>query len=82
MTRYFFDFHDGDEARFDTEGTELPDMQAARDEATRTLLSLAKEEFPAHGRARELSVRIRSEEEGHLLAIAISYSEEPPHWVR
>jgi hypothetical protein len=82
MPRYFFDLHDGAEVNIDAEGTELSDMQAARDEATETLLSIAKDELPPKGKARELSIRVRSDEEGHLLTISLGYSEEPPDWVR
>jgi uncharacterized protein DUF6894 len=82
MPRYYFDFHDGAEVSTDREGTELPNMQAARDEATETLLSIAKDALPPRGKARELSVRVRSDQDGHLLTISLGYSEEPPQWVR
>ncbi len=82
MPRYYFDFHDGAEVTMDDEGTELPDMQAARDEATETLLSVAKDALPPNGKARQLSIRVRDEQGKHLLAISLGYSEEPPEWVR
>ena len=82
MQRYYFDFHDGVEVSLDQEGTELSDMQAARDEATETLLSIAKDALPPSGKARELSIRVRDEQGKHLLAISLGYSEEPPSWVR
>ena len=82
MPRYYFDFHDGTEVSIDGEGAELADMQTARDEATMTLVEVAKDRFPARGEARTLSVRVRGEDGKHLLAISIAYSEEPPDWVR
>jgi len=80
--RYFFDFHDGDQAQIDDEGTELVDMQAARDEATETLLTVAREALPPNGQARSLSVRVRDPNGVHMLTITLGYSEEPPEWVR
>ena len=80
--RFFFDFHDGEATSYDHEGTELADMQAARDEATDTLLSIAKDSLPPKGKARQLSVRVRDETGRHLLAITLAYSENPPDWVR
>jgi uncharacterized protein DUF6894 len=82
MPRYYFDFHDDVEVSLDQEGTDLADMQAARDEATETLLSLAKDALPPSGKARELSIRVRDAQGKHLLAISLGYSEEPPDWVR
>jgi hypothetical protein len=82
MPRFYFDLHDGADVVLDTEGTSLPDMQAARDEATDTLLTIAKDALPPRGQARELSVRVRGEQQQHLLTISLSYSEEPPDWVR
>jgi hypothetical protein len=82
MPRFFFDFHDGDHLALDREGTDLADMQAARDEATDTLLSIARDSLPPSGRARQLSVRVRDEHGQHLLTISLGYSEDPPDWVR
>lgn len=82
MPLYYFDFHDGAEISLDPEGTDLPSMQAARDEATDTLLSIAKDALPPNGKARQLSIRVRDAEGKHLLAISLGYSEEPPDWVR
>ena len=82
MPRFFFDFHDGADIALDDEGSDLSDMQAARDEATETLLALAKDALPPRGQARELSVRVRGEQHQHLLTITLAYSEEPPDWVR
>ena len=82
MPRYYFDFHDGAEVTTDQEGTVLSGMQAARDEATETLLSVAKDALPPNGKARELSIRVRDQQGQHLLTISLGYSEEPPDWVR
>jgi hypothetical protein len=82
MPRYYFDLHDGETVSIDAEGSELADMQTARDEATMTLVELAKDRFPVRGEARTLSIRVRDGEDKHLLAISIDYSEKPPDWVR
>ena len=40
MTRYFFDVSDGDE-----EGMELPHVQAAQEEAARSLADMVRDKF-------------------------------------
>jgi hypothetical protein len=45
MPRYFFDIHDG-EAVIDEEGTELPDFEAARREATSLFRPLQRKRSP------------------------------------
>ena len=39
MARYFFDWRDGDNFDEDVEGMELPDLEAAKIEASRSLLA-------------------------------------------
>jgi hypothetical protein len=46
MPRYFFDIDDGDRRSRDTEGTDLPDREAVRREATGLLPDIASEELP------------------------------------
>ena len=43
MRRYFFDLVDRGEVALDDEGIELPDVQAAQEEAALALAALAKE---------------------------------------
>ena len=82
MPRYFFDFHEGSKVSLDEDGTVLPDMQTARDEATEALLEVGKETLPTNGEERSLSVSVRDEKGERVLTITITYSEVPPDWVR
>jgi len=45
MPRYYFDYLDGPKSLQDDEGTELPDLEAARSEGLETLGLVAKDEF-------------------------------------
>jgi hypothetical protein len=49
MPRYFFDFHDGQALRRDTEGNECGDDEAVREEARKALPEVAKGEIPKNG---------------------------------
>ena len=42
MTRYFFDIHDGDRITVDVEGLELPDIEAAQEEAALSLAEMIR----------------------------------------
>jgi hypothetical protein len=44
MKRYFFDIRDGDQLAVDDEGLELPDVEAAKEEAARALADIARDE--------------------------------------
>ncbi|MEP6565224.1 MAG: hypothetical protein ABJB10_08785 [Mesorhizobium sp.] len=61
MTRYFFDFLDTGEEFPDPEGTELADLEAAKDEAVRALADIARDVLP-DGNHRELVFNVRDEE--------------------
>ena len=43
MTRYFFDIRDGDNLAVDEEGMELPDIEAAQEEAARSLADMTRD---------------------------------------
>jgi hypothetical protein len=43
MTQYFFDICNGDQLTADEEGMELPDIEAAQEEAARSLADLARD---------------------------------------
>jgi len=45
MTRYFFDIRDGDELVPDEEGVDMPDVEAAQEEAAQTLADLARQKI-------------------------------------
>jgi hypothetical protein len=44
MKRYYFDIRDGDKLVADEEGMELPDVEAAQEEAARSLADLARDQ--------------------------------------
>jgi len=43
MKRYFFDIRDGDNLAVDEEGMELPDVQAAQEEAALSLADMTRD---------------------------------------
>jgi len=60
MPRYYFDTHFGEQHFHDDEGSELPDVQAARDEAIAVLPEIAWGELP-DGDRREMTLMVRNE---------------------
>jgi hypothetical protein len=50
MPRYFIDLHDGTEVVRDTEGYELPDLDAARSQAVKIMTRIAQGLSDAPGR--------------------------------
>jgi hypothetical protein len=58
MKRYYFDIRDGDKLVADEEGMELPDVEAAQEEAARTLADLVRDQ--ARGRPScHMAVEVR-----------------------
>jgi hypothetical protein len=60
MPLYFSDIFDGTRLLRDEEGTELPDREAARREATGVLLDIARERLP-DGNGRNFTADVRNE---------------------
>jgi len=60
MPIYFFDTRDDDTFIEDDEGVELPDLEAAKAAASRSLAELAIDVLPGSVR-RELAVEVRDE---------------------
>jgi hypothetical protein len=60
MTRYFFDFRDGDSFLKDELGLEYPSLEAVKKEAAAGLADYAKDVVPG-GDRREMSVEVRTE---------------------
>ncbi|MER8549466.1 hypothetical protein [Mesorhizobium sp. M0203] len=46
MPRFFFDFTDTGQVFPDVEGTDLPDLEAAKQEAVRALVEITKDKLP------------------------------------
>ena len=74
MPRYFFDVTDSGETSRDSDGVEFPSLEAARQEALKTLGEIAKDELP-DGDRREFSIRIRDGERS-LLRASLSLNVE------
>jgi hypothetical protein len=68
VPRYFFDIDDGDRQSRDTLGTELPDREAVRREATGILPDIAREELP-DGNHRIFACSVR-DESGTVIFVA------------
>jgi hypothetical protein len=72
MPRYYFDFRDGPEVIADSEGTELPDDEAAQREATDTLTRVAHDTFPRHYATGEIAIMVYRQDRSHLLSITLT----------
>ncbi len=66
MPHYFFDSRDGDDLIRDDVGIDLPDLEAARFEATRALAEIASDVIPGSA-GRSFSIEVR-DQQGHVLA--------------
>ena len=71
MPRFFFDIHNGEECPLDDEGTELPNLAAARMEATATLVSLAGQ-YVRSADAFHLTAAVRDEVGQKLIEAKLS----------
>jgi hypothetical protein len=60
MTRYFFDFRDGDSFLKDEVGLEYPHLDAVKKEAAAGLAEYAKDVVPGTDR-REMAVEVRTD---------------------
>jgi hypothetical protein len=70
MARYFFDWRDNDSFDEDVEGMELPDLAAARVEASRSLLEHARDILPSVER-QSLAIEVREESGKPLLSVIL-----------
>ena len=75
MPRYYFDIHD--EARFTTDdtGVELDGLEAARQEAARTLGEIARDILP-NGDRHEVVIEVKDEAGQRVLVAKLSVSIE------
>jgi hypothetical protein len=58
MPRFFFDIHDGEAFTPDREGLELEGLDAAKNEAKKTLPDIVKDEMP-DGDRRDFTVDVK-----------------------
>lgn len=75
MPRFFFDFMDADDSHPDDEGIELPDIEAAKAEASRALAEIVNDNV-RDGSCHELAVKVHSEAGGPLLKATIKLQIE------
>jgi len=76
MPRFYFDIYDGNQATIDDTGLELPNLDAARDQAALTLPGIAKDVMPETDR-RDFVVVIRDAAKQPVLQAKFSFSVEP-----
>jgi hypothetical protein len=70
MARYFFDWRDNENFDEDDEGVELPDLEAVKIEASRSLIERARDILPGLDR-HSLSIEVRDESGRPLLSIIL-----------
>ena len=71
MPRYHFDVVEDDLIAVDEEGLELPDLQAAELEATRSLANVARD-IQIGAADREIAIKIRTES-GPAMTVELNY---------
>jgi len=75
MPRYFFDIHDGARSTTDDTGVELDGLEAARQEAARTLGEIARDILP-DGDRQEVVIEVKDEAGQRVLVAKLSVSIE------
>jgi hypothetical protein len=72
MARFYFDLTDNGEFYPDTEGTELPSIEAVEDEAARALLEIARDAMP-DGTYRQVAFHVRDDTNAALLVVKVTF---------
>jgi hypothetical protein len=72
MTRYYFDVVEDGRTSVDTEGTELPDANAARVEATLALAEIARDALPGT-RRKEITMTVRDQYGGPRFTLELRF---------
>lgn len=70
--RYFFDFTDTGKVFLDVVGTDLPDLEAAKQEAVKALVEITKDKLP-DGPSREFVMTVRDESNETFLEAMIKF---------
>lgn len=73
--KFYFDIRDGGELTEDDAGVELPDVHAARLQATIALTDMARDYLPRDGDQRSLAIRVRTED-GPQFDVMLDYELE------
>lgn len=79
MPRYYFDVRDGDVISADDEGFELPNIEAAHNEAALSLAEMAKDRIKGraeHGEPNRMAVEVRNET-GPIFKAKLTFQVEP-----
>jgi hypothetical protein len=72
MPRYYFDVQEADQFVRDDVGVVLPDIESARDQATRALTEIARDTLPGTLR-REIAIEVTDETRAPLLRAGLSF---------
>jgi hypothetical protein len=75
MPRYFFDITNTGKTWPDSEGTELANLEKAREEALRTLAEIVKDKLP-DGDHRNFMIEIREGDGAPLISASLSLRVE------
>jgi hypothetical protein len=75
MPRYFFDIHDSVRSTTDDVGVELDELEAARQEAARTLGEIARDILP-DGDRQEVVIEVKDEAGQRVLVAKLSVNIE------
>jgi hypothetical protein len=77
MPRFFFDIHDGEKFTPDREGLDLDDLEAAKEEAKKTLPEIVKDEMP-NGDRRDFTVDVKDVAGQIVWRVTLSLVVESP----
>jgi hypothetical protein len=77
MPRFFFDVHDGEAFTPDREGLDLDSLEAAKDEAKKTLPDIVKDEMP-DGDRRDFTVDVKDAAGQIVWRVTLSLVVESP----
>lgn len=72
MPRYYFDMQEGDRVVPDEVGVVFPDIESARDQATRALAEIARDTFPGALR-REIAIDVKDDTRAPLLRARLTF---------
>jgi hypothetical protein len=72
MPRYYFDIVEGDLIAVDEEGLELPTLEAAELEATRSLANIARD-IQIGVEDRNIAIKIRTDSGPLVLTVELNY---------
>ncbi|ESY62246.1 hypothetical protein X740_31780 [Mesorhizobium sp. LNHC221B00] len=72
MARFFFDLTDNGTSFPDTEGTDLPSLEAAEDEAARALLEIARDNMP-DGAYRQVVLHVHDGTSAPVFVVKVTF---------